>query len=99
MRTVPATGAPPAGVTLTVMPGLISARSDDGTSARHSSRPWRIMRKSSWPAGSTAPTVALRDEITPLSGASTAVWPSLSWRACSRRALGVEARLARCARR
>ena len=46
------------------------------TSARHSRRPWRIRRNSSWPAGSTAPTVALRAEITPSSGASTCVWRS-----------------------
>ena len=90
MRTVPTIGSPPAGVTVTRAPGLIWPMSDDGTSARHSSRPWRIIRNSSWPAGSTAPTVALRDEITPSSGASTAVCETLSWRAC---------RPARCASR
>ena len=43
------------------------------TSARHSSRPWRIRRNSSVPVPTTAPTVAVRAEITPSSGASTCV--------------------------
>ena len=95
MRTLPAIGAPPEGVTLALMPGFSRASSAAATSARHSSRPWRIMRNSSVPAGSTAPTVALRAEITPSSGASTCVCRSRSActlacaRCASRRACAV----------
>ncbi len=56
---------------LACVPVFRCASSADATSARHSSRPWRIMRKSSCPVGKTAPTVAVREDITPLSGAST----------------------------
>ena len=60
------------------MPSLMRPSSADVTSARHSSRPWRISLKSSVPVPTTAPTVAVRDEITPLSGASTRVCRPLS---------------------
>jgi hypothetical protein len=83
IRTLPAIALPPAGVTVARVPGWTWARSAACTSARHSSRPWRIIRKSSCPAGSTAPTVALRAEMTPSSGATTAVCVTLSWRACT----------------
>ena len=58
------------------------------TSARHSRRPWRISLNSSAPTETTAPTVALRDEMTPLSGAST--------RACASRSCCTFS-IARCA--
>jgi len=50
------------------------ASSVEVTSARHSSRPLRTMRNSSVPAPTTAPTVALRAEMMPLSGATTWVY-------------------------
>ncbi len=56
------------------VPALMRPRSCAVTSARHSRRPWRIMRNSSVPTPTTAPTVALRAEITPLSGAVTCVY-------------------------
>ena len=47
----------------------------DGTALVHAQgRPWRIMRNSSVPALDTAPTVALRAEMMPLSGATTLVY-------------------------
>ena len=58
IRTVPFSGGPLPEVSCAFMPGLSDAMSLAATSARHSSRPWRIMRNSSWPAGNTAPTVA-----------------------------------------
>ena len=73
MRTRPCSSPPLAGRTLTAVPAVMRPSSAEVTSARHSSRPWRIMRNSSVPVASTEPSVALRAEITPLSGASTRV--------------------------
>ena len=78
MRSLPARVSPPGVVSSAFCPGRSRARSGAATSARHSSRPWRIRRNNSAPAGSTAPTVALRDEITPSSGERTCVWRSRS---------------------
>ena len=69
MRTLPCTWAPLAAMMVTPVPGLMRATSVLVTSARHSRRPWRIIRNSSVPAPTTEPTVAVRAEITPLSGA------------------------------
>ena len=74
MRSLPLIWIPLGAVTRAVVPGLSRPSSAEVTSARHSSRPWRIMRNSSVPLASTAPTVALRDEMTPLSGANTWVF-------------------------
>src|SRR3989344_3636956 len=74
MRTVPSAVAPLAAVTLTLAPSAMRRSSVDVTSARHSRRPLRTMRNSSVPAPTTAPTVAVRAEITPLSGATTWVY-------------------------
>ncbi len=73
LRTLPCTCAPLAPTTNTGVPSAMRAISAEVTSARHSSRPWRISRNSSVPADTTLPTVALRAEITPSSGASTCV--------------------------
>ena len=73
MRTLPVTTAPLAAVTVAVVPGLMPAISELVTSARHSSRPPRIILNSSVPLPTTAPTVALRLDMTPLSGATTPV--------------------------
>ena len=53
------------------MPSAIRPISAAVTSPRHSRRPWRISLNNSLPAPATAPTVALRAEIMPLSGAKT----------------------------
>ena len=58
-------------MTVACVPGPIRPSSALVTSARHSSRPWRIRRNSSVPLPTTAPTVALRAEMMPSSGAST----------------------------
>ena len=73
MRTRPCSSPPATGCTLTRMPGRKRASSAEVTSARHSSRPWRISRNSSVPVPTTAPKVALRAEMMPASGASTVV--------------------------
>ncbi len=65
------------------MPGTRRPSSASGTSARHSSRLPRIRRKSSWPGCVCEPTVAVRAEIVPSSGATTCVCPSRSSSACS----------------
>ena len=74
VRTLPLKRAPLAATTSTGVPGTTLASSDAVISARHSRRPWRISRNSSVPAGTTAPTVALRAEMMPASGASTWVF-------------------------
>ncbi len=74
MRTLPVVSLPLAAFTSAVAPGTMLRRSCATTSARHSRRPWRIMRNSSVPGADTAPTVAVRAEITPLSGATTLVY-------------------------
>jgi hypothetical protein len=62
--------APLAAVMRVLAPGLDACQLGlEVTSARHSSRPLRTMRNSSVPVPSTAPTVAVRAEIMPLSGA------------------------------
>jgi len=71
LRTVPLTWAPLALVITAGVPTATRLSSAEVTSARHSRRPWRISRNSSVPALSTLPTVAVRAEITPSSGAST----------------------------
>ena len=71
MRTLPCTVAPLAVLTKAVVPTRMRSSSAAVTSARHSSRPWRTMRNSSVPLPSTAPTVALRALMVPLSGART----------------------------
>ena len=53
------------------------------TSARHSRRPPRIRRNSSWPGCVSEPTVAARAEITPSSGATTRVCERRSSSACT----------------
>jgi hypothetical protein len=73
LRTLPRTCAPLALTTKACVPTAMRASSAEVTSARHSRRPWRIRRKSSVPAATTLPTVAVRAEITPSSGASTCV--------------------------
>ena len=78
MRTLPGVVCPPGSVTRTGMPTVMRASSRDVTSARHSRRPLRIMRNSSAPLPTTAPTVAVRAEITPSSGASTCAKPRRS---------------------
>ena len=83
MRTRPSSRAPLVAVTSACVPGWILPSSLAVTSARHSSRPLRIRRNSSAPGFTTAPTVALRDEITPSSGDSTCVWFSRTSCACS----------------
>ncbi len=95
MRTLPLSATPLAATTVAAVPALRRPSSLEVTSARHSSRPPRIMRKSSVPAPTTAPTVAVRAEMTPLSGASN--WVCFSRTCCtarvalaaSRRALAV----------
>ncbi len=74
MRTRPSSRAPLAATTATGVPGAMRASSVEVISARHSRRPWRIRRNSSVPLGTTAPTVALRAEMMPASGASTCVF-------------------------
>ena len=71
MRTLPCTGMPWAVRTWAMVPTWMRSSSAAVTSARHSSRPWRTMRNSSVPLPSTAPTVALRALMVPLSGART----------------------------
>ena len=78
MRTLPGVVCPPGNVTRTGVPTVMRASSRDVTSARHSRRPLRIMRNSSAPLPTTAPTVAVRAEITPSSGASTCAKPRRS---------------------
>ncbi len=92
MRTVPAIGAPPAGVTVARRARLDLrqvGRRDLGAPLE----PALADQAEQLLAGadSTAPTVALRAEMTPSSGASTAVWPTLQLARLQRRALGVEA--------
>ena len=70
MRTRPSTRAPLAATTTALSPDLMRATSALVASARHSRRPPRIILNSSAPLPTTAPTVAVRAEITPLSGAS-----------------------------
>ena len=53
------------------------------TSARHSRRPPRIRRNSSWPGCVSEPTVAARAEITPSSGETTRVCARRSSSACT----------------
>src|SRR5471032_2888191 len=74
MRTLPVRTLPLAAVTSARAPGFNFSSSVAVTSARHSRRPWRIMRNSSVPAPTTEPTVAERDEMMPLSGATTCVY-------------------------
>ena len=69
LRTLPVKRLPSAAIMLACMPTLIFGKSLEITSARHSKRDCRINRNSSVPAPTTAPTVALRAEIMPLSGA------------------------------
>ena len=77
-------GAAPGGTTCTARPGRMRPSSDAVTSARHSRRPPRIRRNSSWPGCVSAPTVAVRAEITPSSGESTRVCAMRSSSACAR---------------
>ena len=91
----PSIGAPLGGVDASPACRACTPRAGrpTATSARHSRRPLRIMRNSSWPAGSTAPTVALRAEITPSSGASTCGLREAQLLRLGRGALRLEARL------
>jgi len=83
MRTRPSSRAPLVAVTSACVPAESLPSSDAVTSARHSSRPLRIRRNSSAPLLTTAPTVAVRAEITPSSGARTEVCDSRTSCACS----------------
>ena len=69
LRTWPCTMAPFAATILTESPILTWLKSLDVTSARHSKRLCRINLKSSTPALATWPTLALRLEMMPSSGA------------------------------
>jgi hypothetical protein len=90
--------APLGAVTSTLVPVVMRPSSAEVTSPRHSSRPWRIRRNSSVPAPTTEPTVALRAEMTPLSGASNWVcFRRSSW--ASSCALADSTRALRSARR
>src|SRR5450830_570150 len=99
-RTSPITWAPLGRPRRTRVPRRRRGSSAAVTSARHSSRFCRIRRNSSVPLAGTAPTVALRAEITPLSGASTWVWRSRSsWVCTLARAASTRAWAARSALR
>ena len=69
VRTLPFICAPPGAVTSTAVPGVMRPSSAEVTSPRHSRRPWRISRNISVPAPTTLPSVAVRAEMMPLSGA------------------------------
>ena len=72
MRTRPSSRALLVAVTMARVPAVMRPSSAEVTSARHSSRPLRIRRNNSVPLATTAPTVAVRAEITPSSGAVVA---------------------------
>ena len=78
-------------------PGRTRASSASDSSARHSSRPWRIRRSSSAPAITTWPGCTMRLAITPSSGARSA---AKSRRSCtpSRCARAVAWRASACTR-
>ena len=92
MRTRPSTRAPLAAITAALSPGLMRATSALVASARHSRRPPRIILNSSAPLPTTAPTVAVRAEITPVSGASN--WVCVKRSCCTLRAARVASSLA-----
>ena len=83
LRTVPVTLSPELVRTVTASPTCTRAMSWPEISARHSMRPWRTMRNISVPACGTAPTVAVREEITPSSGAVMRAKPCRVFCNCS----------------
>src|SRR5688572_5976623 len=83
MRTRPSSSAPLAARIFAGVPTARRPSSAEVTSARHSSRPLRIRRKSSVPAPTTAPTVAPRAEMMPSSGARRVVCERRTSCACS----------------
>ena len=73
LRTLPCTVTPLAPTMTAGVPTVIRPSSAEVTSARHSRRLLRINRNNSAPPATTPPTVAVRAEMTPSSGASTCV--------------------------
>ncbi len=76
-RTLPMIFCPSGSIKSAFIPMRILLISADVNSARHSKRPLRTNLNSSCPTAATEPTVAVRDEITPSSGALTVVCFSL----------------------